>query len=253
MRSPKSRCRRGTTRNEGGSKPTVFHLQDGINSSRPSEGVAHLFQHIRNSDCHLSSLRGSVNIHQKSVAPIRIGKNIGFSKIKTASIAGLGETSEKTLTMQGLRNPASGVAGKSGSASPRLAIEFSAISKLNVHSARVSSSRKKYNRFLQTDRYSKGQSNPFLNVERLHLFQALLKEPLTFLVLHERFNVSKQTIRRLVQKKLLAEVWGSAGVGITFNVTNKGKAYLAELEEASKYEPKIKEHAFTRLKQRSLA
>jgi hypothetical protein len=90
-------------------------------------------------------------------------------------------------------------------------------------------------------------------VERLHLFQALLKEPLTFLVVHERFNVSKQTIRRLVQKKLLAEVWGSAGVGITFNVTNKGKAYLAELEEASKYEPKIKEHAFTRLKQRSLA
>ena len=253
MRSSKSQSRHETTKNEGSSKPSVFHLQDGINSGQASASVAHLFQDIGKSNCRLSSLRGSVNIHQKSVAPIRIGKNIGFSKIKTASIAGLGETSEKTLTMQGLRNPASGVARKSGSVSPRLAIEFSAISKLNVHSARVSSSRKKYNRFLQAGRYSNGQSNPFLNVERLHLFQALLKEPLTFLVVHERFNVSKQTMRRLVQKKLLAEVWGSSGIGITFNVTNKGKVYLAELEEASKYEPKIKERAFTRLKQRSLA
>ena len=199
MRSPKSRGRHETTKNEEGSKSSVFHLREGINSGQASASVAHLFQDIRNSDGHLSSLRGCANIHQKSVTPIRIGKNIGFSK--ATSIVELSEKSEKMLSMRGLTNSTSGVAGKSGSASPRLAVEFSAISKLNVHSVRVSSSHKKWNRFLQPNSYPNNQSTPFLNVERLHLFQALLKEPLTFLVVRERFNVSKQTIRRLVQKK----------------------------------------------------
>jgi len=87
-------------------------------------------------------------------------------------------------------------------------------------------------------------------VEKIHLFQALLKEPLAFLDLHVRFGVSKQTIRRLVKNRLLTEIWGPKAVGVRFKLSKKGENYLRQLEAAAKYEPKIKENPLIRLKHR---
>jgi len=86
--------------------------------------------------------------------------------------------------------------------------------------------------------------------KKIQLFQALLKEPSTFLDLHSRFGVSKQTVRRLVKNDILAETWGSKGIGLRFKLTDKGKTYLKELEAAAKFEPRIREKAFIRLKHR---
>jgi len=88
------------------------------------------------------------------------------------------------------------------------------------------------------------------NVQRLELFQALLKEPSPFLELHYRFNVSKQTIKRLVKNGLLTEIWGPKAVGVRFKLTSKGKTYLKELEAAAKYEPKMRKSAIIRLQHR---
>jgi len=87
------------------------------------------------------------------------------------------------------------------------------------------------------------------HAKRLQLFQTLLKEPLPFLDLHVRFGVSKQTIRRLVKNGILMEVWGPKAIGVRFKLSKKGKTYLKELEAAAKYDSKMKEKDFIRLKQ----
>ncbi len=87
------------------------------------------------------------------------------------------------------------------------------------------------------------------HAKKLQLFQALQKEPLPFLDLHVRFGVSKQTIRRLVKNGLLMEMWGPKAIGVRFKLSKKGKTYLRELEVAAKYDSKIKEKGFIRLKQ----
>lgn len=96
------------------------------------------------------------------------------------------------------------------------------------------------------------ESNYLSHAKRLQLFQASLKEPLTFLDLHGRFGVSKQTIRRLVKNGLLMEVWGPKAIGVRFKLSKKGKIYLKELEAAAKYEPKVREKDFIRLKYKPL-
>jgi hypothetical protein len=70
--------------------------------------------------------------------------------------------------------------------------------------------------------------------ERLQLFRALSREPLSFLDLHGRFGVSKQTIRRLVKNHFLVEVWGSNNIGVQFKLTKKSKNHLKELEATAK-------------------
>lgn len=100
--------------------------------------------------------------------------------------------------------------------------------------------------------YSNSKSESMLYAEKTRLFQALLGGPLSFLDLHVRFNVSRQTIARLVKRGLPAETWEIEGVGATFKPTSKGKACLKELEDASKYEPRIRENSLISLKQRSV-
>jgi len=89
------------------------------------------------------------------------------------------------------------------------------------------------------------------HAERIHLFQALLKEPLTFLDLHSRFGVSKQIIRRLVKKGLLMEIWGPKTVGVRFKLSYKGKIHLRKMEGAAKLEPEMRERVFIRVKHRT--
>ena len=82
------------------------------------------------------------------------------------------------------------------------------------------------------------------------MLRALLK-PATFLDLHGRFGVSKETVKSLMKNGPLAEVWGPKTVGLRFKLTRKGKAYLRELEAAARYKPKIREASLIRLKHRS--
>jgi hypothetical protein len=89
------------------------------------------------------------------------------------------------------------------------------------------------------------------HAKRLQLFQAARDEPLTFLDLHARFSVSKQMVRGLVKKKFLAEDWGPKAIGVRFKLTEKGKVYLKQLEEAARYESGIKERASIRLKNKA--
>lgn len=82
----------------------------------------------------------------------------------------------------------------------------------------------------------------------LGMFQTLSNEPLTLLELHFRFDVSKQTVKRLVKNGFFREVWGPKAVGVRFSLTKKGKIYLKELDSTSKIEPKIREHVRIKLK-----
>lgn len=88
------------------------------------------------------------------------------------------------------------------------------------------------------------------HVERIRLFQALFKEPLPYLTLHERFDVSKQTIKRLVKNGFIIELWGPRAIGVRFKLTSKGRIHLKELEAAAKYDPALREKPFIRLKHR---
>jgi len=87
--------------------------------------------------------------------------------------------------------------------------------------------------------------------KRIELFQTLLNEPVTFLDLHIRFGVSKQTIRRLVKNGLLIEEWGPNEIGLRFQLSKKGKTYLKELEAAALYESKMGQKNLIRLKSKS--
>jgi len=87
--------------------------------------------------------------------------------------------------------------------------------------------------------------------KRHQLFKALLKKPLPFLELHERFGISKQTMRRLISRGWLTEMWGQGGVGVRFRLSGKGKNYLKELEAAAKYETKATQKDLVRLRQRA--
>lgn len=94
-----------------------------------------------------------------------------------------------------------------------------------------------------------GGVNRISHVQMLQLFQALVKEPLSFLELRGRFGVSKQTIKRLVKNGLLTEAWGPKAVGVRFAPSDKGEVYLKELEAAAKYEPNAGKNVIIRLKQ----
>jgi len=86
---------------------------------------------------------------------------------------------------------------------------------------------------------------------RHRLFQALSKEPLPFLDLHVRFEVSKQTMRGFIRRGWLTEMWGQGGVGIRFRLSEKGRNYLRELDGAAKYKTKATQKDLIRLKQKA--
>jgi len=126
-------------------------------------------------------------------------------------------------------------------------------SEFDVSSARVKlSKRRRVNQLLRHRmRSTQEEVKPLSHAERIHLFQALLKEPLPFLDVHGRFGVSKQTIRGLVKNGLLTEVWGPKAIGVRFRLTDKGKIHLKELEAAARYEPVMRKKTLIQLKHRT--
>jgi hypothetical protein len=88
-------------------------------------------------------------------------------------------------------------------------------------------------------------------LRKLQLFQTLLKQPLSILVLRTSFGISKQTLKGLCKRGLVAEVWGPGPVGLRFKLTQTGKAYLNELEAAAKYDSHVSKRGVIRLKNKS--
>jgi len=86
---------------------------------------------------------------------------------------------------------------------------------------------------------------------KLQLFQTLLKQPLPILDLRTHFGISKQTLKGLCKKRLVAEVWGPGTVGLRFKLTHTGKVYLNELETAAKYDSHASKRGVIRLKNKS--
>jgi len=100
-------------------------------------------------------------------------------------------------------------------------------------------------------RYAQEKTRSLSHAKAVPLFEALAKEALHFLDLHNRFGVSKQTIKRLVKKGLLMEEWGPKAIGVRFRLAEEGKAYLKELQAAAKYKPKMRKNAYITLRHRA--
>lgn len=248
----------------GVSKETaVFHLREAVKSGQILVSEAPIFQAIKDSSGNLKRLRGFVYVNRES--PILVGKDTTFSIPKTdnskcelhntsrTSFSKPNGESTRARSERGLpRFAPVEKANREGAA--RLRANHSLISKLKVSSVKVSSvNHTRSSRSSPSKQYSSSKPAALLNVEKILLFQALLKEPLPFQDIHNRFKVSRQTITRLVMRGLLMETWGSKGVGVRFKLTSKGKAWLTQPEAASKFEPRIRERPLTRLKQRSVA
>ena len=70
--------------------------------------------------------------------------------------------------------------------------------------------------------------------EKLSMFKALSRQPLSHLDLHAHFNISKRTIKTFVKNELIEEVWGPQNIGVKFQLTTKGEKYLKRLEAAAR-------------------
>jgi DNA-binding MarR family transcriptional regulator len=242
----------------------VFHLSEAMKSGQVLVSEAPVFQTIKDSTGKLKKLGGLLYVYQKS--PILVGTGTRLSMLETDNfISELGNSSRisfllkpndvlgKATLERGPTSPALVKKANPKNRGAKLRANSSLISKLKAPSVKVTSAKSTTSsRLLSSKQYSNGKLEPLLNVEKIRLFQALLKEPLPSLDIRNRFNVSRQTITRLVKRGLLTETWGSKGVGVRFKLTSKGKACLRQLEEASKYELKIRESPLTRLKQRSV-
>jgi hypothetical protein len=240
----------------------VFHLREAVKSGQIIVSEAPVFQAIKDSSRNLKKLRGFLYVNRES--PILVDKDIRFSlpkndnskrELRSTSHASFskpnGESTRATLERRSPRFASVEKANRENAA--RLRANHSLISKLKVSSVKVSSvNLTRSSRLLPSKQYSSGKPAALLNAGKIRLFQALLKEPLPFLDIHNRFEVSRQTITRFLMRGLLMETWGSKGVGVRFKLTSKGKAWLAQCEEASKCERRIRESPITRLKQRSV-
>jgi len=240
----------------------VFHLREAVKSGQIIVREAPAFQAIKDSSGNLKKLRGFVYVNRQS--PILVGKDNRFSLPKTdnskrklrgtSNASFLKPNRESTRTDSERGSPRFATEEKANTeSSARLRANHSLLSKLKVSSVKLSSvNHTRLTRSLPSKQYSSSKPAALLNAEKIRLFQALLKEPLPFQDIHNRFEVSRQTITRLVMRGLLMETWGSKGVGVRFTLTSKGKAWLAQPEAASKCGPRIKERPLTRLKQRSV-
>lgn len=98
--------------------------------------------------------------------------------------------------------------------------------------------------------YDTYESKSLSYVEKIHLFQALLNQPLPFLDIHRRFDVSKRIVEGFVRRGLFEEVWGPKDIGVKYKLTEKGKGCLERLEKASRFKHQQRRKIFIRLKHR---
>ena len=96
---------------------------------------------------------------------------------------------------------------------------------------------------IATDRRkSQSQARSFSVAEEFSMLTALSQNPMSYVDLQTRFRVTKRTLRTLAKKGIVEEVWGRRNVGITFQLTLKGKKHLKRLKAAARLErDKIKD------------
>lgn len=123
---------------------------------------------------------------------------------------------------------------------------------LSVLVTRTKFSKQKKTRLKSHGKRTIDSKNRMGQGKKLALFQNLRKEPLTFLELHRRFGVSKQTLAGLLRNGVLEEVWGKNGIGLKFTITSAGRERLKGLEENARYSPKIRKVGRFRLNQASV-
>jgi len=215
-------------------KTAAFHLRNAVKSGRVVISEAPIFRTVKDSSGNMKKLGGFVYVYRKS--PILTQRETSFTLLENKDLPRF-------------RNR-----GGSENYTTRTEASCSRLSKLNVTLSRAASGSRASLDRVRAPQYRNPTNNKLGSLqcaEKIELFQELLKKPLPFLDLHQRFKVSKQTITGFVKRGLLEETWGSDGVGMTFNLTGKGKKHLDELRSESRYEPRIKESSLTRLKQRS--
>jgi len=229
-----------------------FHLREAIKSGQVLISEKPVLQTLRSSNGKLKRFGGFVYVFRKSSMladggakfTVRGVKNLTF-KSKTRGSLRKGVFNRKFSGFTFGETSGPGVIVCHFKTSGPLTPEF------DVCSAKVKLAKgRTIDQLGHRAQSSQGEVKPLSYVERTRLFQTLSKEPLAFLDLHGRFGVSKQTIKGLVKSGLLMEMWGPKAVGVRFKLTNKGRTYLKELEEAAKYEPKIRETSLIRLKQK---
>jgi len=99
-------------------------------------------------------------------------------------------------------------------------------------------------------RKPQSQARSFSIAEELSMLTALSHNPKSYVDLKTRFKVSKPTLRTLTKKGIVEEVWGPRNIGITYQLTEKGKKHLNRLKMAARLKrDKIKDLSI-RLKHR---
>jgi DNA-binding MarR family transcriptional regulator len=83
-------------------------------------------------------------------------------------------------------------------------------------------------------RKSQSQARSFSIAQELSMLTALSQNTRSYVDLQTRFKVSRRTLRTLVKKGILKEVWGARNIGITFQLTEKGKKHLKRLKTAAR-------------------
>lgn len=78
------------------------------------------------------------------------------------------------------------------------------------------------------------QTKSLSTVEKLSMLTALSRRSLSYLELHSRFKVSKQTIKTLTRNGVVEAVWGPMNVGINYGLTKKGMNQLKRLRAAAR-------------------
>jgi len=241
-----------------------FQLRKAVKSGQVLISERPVFQTLRNPEGRLKRFGGFVYVFRNS--PMLA---VSWQKLERKDVNDLSSKSKGSAFSIGFLSKTHGLIGKgvfnqrfSGfsfdktAGSHEGASHFKAggfpMSEFNVSSAKVKLAKARTVDQLLRHRVQSTQEEvkSLSYAERIRLLRALSKEPLPFLDLHGRFGVSKQTIRGLVKNGLLMEVWGPKAIGVVFKLTDKGKIHLKELETAAKFEPKIRETALIRLKQR---
>jgi len=241
-----------------------FHLREAIKSGQVLVSEKPILQTLRSSNAKLKRFSGFVYVFRNSPmladgwTKFRVrGTNnlISKSKSDVFSIRFVSKT-HGSLGKGVLSHRLSGYTFEEPTNSNAIEHHFKTSGRLTSEFEASSGKvklvkRKRVDQLLRHGTWSTEEEvKPLSYVERIRLFQALFEKPLPFLDLHGRFGVSKQTIRGLVKNGLLMEVWGPKAIGVRFKLTNKGKIWLRELEAAANYEPKMRETALIRLKDR---
>lgn len=66
------------------------------------------------------------------------------------------------------------------------------------------------------------------------MLTALSENPMPYADLQTRFKLSKRTLRTLIKRRIIEEVWGPRNIGITLKLTEKGRKHLKRLKMAAK-------------------